>query len=179
VVENFRRGVHHNSHRVVITLKIGYQNLDMTARHALMYRPDRHGEKLGAAVLAVVAVHAGDDGMAQPHHYHRLRHPARLIHIHFQRRALLHRAKSAAARAHVAQDHERRRALIPALPNVRAGGRFAHRVELQLLHQRLQLAIVFANRRGRFEPLGPFGLGLNGDEHYYQSTARTQPPAPR
>ena len=93
---------------------------------------------------------------------------ARLVVIHRQRRAFLHRAEPAAPRAHVAQDHERGRAMVPALAHVGAGGALADRVQPQPLDQRLQFAIILAHRRGSAQPLRALRLGVSdGNQHYF------------
>ncbi len=75
--------------------------------------------------------------------------------IHRQRAAFLHRAEAAAARADVAQDHERRGAAVPAIADVGTSRALAHRVQVQIPHQLLQVAVIIANRSGSPQPSGP------------------------
>src|ERR1035438_7012165 len=70
---------------------------------SLAYCADDQREQLRAAVFPVVAIDAGDDRELQAHGRHSLGHAPRLIVIHRQRRALFHRAESAAAGAHIAK----------------------------------------------------------------------------
>ena len=67
---------------------------------------------------------------------------------------LLHGAKSAAARAAFAQNHEGGRAAMEALVDVRAARRFAHRVQLQLAQSALQVIQRFEMRPAPPRPLG-------------------------
>ncbi len=53
-------------------------------------------------------------------------------HVVLARIGLRHRTEAAAARAVVAQNHERRRAAVEAFVNIGAARRFADRVQVQL-----------------------------------------------
>jgi len=68
-------------------------------------------------------------------------------------RAVDHVAVSARPRAGVAEDHERRRAVVPALADVGAVGVLAHRVELQVAHDGLEAEVVLRPGRTDLEPL--------------------------
>ena len=83
-----------------------------------------------------------------------LRHPPRLIVVEPGRAAGLDRAEAAGPGAGVAQDHDRGRALVPALPDVRAAGLLADRVERQAAEQALELVVVLARRHPRADPVG-------------------------
>ena len=61
-------------------------------------------------------------------------------------------AETAATRACIAKDHEGCRAALPALPDIRAGGLLADRVEILLANQRSQLAVARAARWWDLEP---------------------------
>ena len=167
-------GIHHDVHGRVRALKIGHQHFHFAARNPLANRLDGQREQFGAAVLAIVAIHAGHHRVLQSQHRHRLRHAPRLVVIHRHRRTLLHRAKSAAPRANIAQDHERRRAMVPAFAHVGTRRALAHRVQIQLPHQLLQLVIVVAGRRGRAQPGRPLRLGIDGNQHYLYSNCALQ-----
>ena len=86
------------------------------------------------------------------------------------RRALRHRAESAAARAQVAQDHERRRAAVKAFMHVRAARRFANRVQIQLPQILLQI-VNGREMRGAFaQPLRQARLWLSGAKPVSESS---------
>ena len=61
-------------------------------------------------------------------------------------------AVAAVPGAHVAQDHEGRGQVLPALADVRAVGLLAHRVEVPLPHQALQAEVLRPARRPHLEP---------------------------
>src|SRR5262249_33214254 len=145
----------HGRQRFVRALKIRDEHLDAAARHALANGLNGESKKLGAAVLAVVAIDAGHDRISQSKSRGGLRHPARLVIIDFEWLALLDGAEPTAARADVPQDHEGGRPPIPALTDVRAGGALADRVQAQPAHQILQLAIILTYRRRGLEPRRP------------------------
>ena len=106
----------------------------------------------GALVGQVVAVDRGDDRVAQAHARDRARHARRLERVVPGRLAGLDVAEAAAARAGVAEDHERRRAALPALADVRAGRLLADRVQVLRADQLGQLAVALAARRRHLEP---------------------------
>ncbi len=60
--------------------------------------------------------------------------------------ALVDRAEIAAAGADVAHEHERRRAVFPALAHVRAFGLFANGVQLEFAEDVLQVAVTLPSR---------------------------------
>ena len=157
VIEHIGRGVHHGVHGRVAALKIGHQHLDAAARNALADGADGQGEQFRAAIVAVVAIDAGDHGEAQTHGGDGFGDAARLVVIHRQRRAFLHGAEAAAARADVAQNHERGGAVVPAFAHVGAGGAFADGVQAEAVDQRFQIAIVLADGRGGAQPGGTGG----------------------
>ena len=128
VVQNVGMRIHDDLHGRVRALKIGHQHFHFAARNALANRRDREREQFRPAVFAVVAIDAGDHGILQPQHSASLRHAPRLVVIDRQRRALLHGAESAAARADIAQDHEGGRAPVPAFADVRTGRALANRM---------------------------------------------------
>ena len=79
---------------------------------------------------------------------------ARLVVVEPGRSAGLDRAEPAGPGARVAQDHDRRRALVPALPDVGAAGLLADRVERQAPEQALEVVVVVARGHPRADPVG-------------------------
>ncbi|MNT13892.1 hypothetical protein D3C72_1488750 [compost metagenome] len=84
---------------------------------------------------------------------------------------MAHVAERAAAGALVAHDHERGRALAEALADIRAGGFFAHRVQLVLAQDLLDLvearggaARLHANPLGLLEHFALLDLDRNARE---------------
>ena len=73
---------------------------------------------------------------------HRFRDVLRFLTVEHDRRTLADRAEAAMASADVAAQHERRRAIGPALKNVRALRFLADRVQIQTLDQLEQMILV-------------------------------------
>ena len=88
----------------------------------------------GAAVGEVVAGHGGDHGVGQAEPRDRLGHPVGLVGVEGQRLAGVDQAEPAGPGAAVAVDHERGRAVGPALEDVRAAGLLAHRDQVEVAH---------------------------------------------
>ena len=63
-------------------------------------------------------------------------------------------AVAARPRARVTEDHESRRAMSPAFTDVRTGRFLAHRVEVEVAHEPLNVEIAWASRRADLEPFG-------------------------
>src|SRR4029077_9669343 len=80
-------------------------------------------------------------------------HAPRLVLVVPGRPARLHRAEAACPGARVAEDHDRRGALVPALPDVRAAGLLADGVEVQTAQQALQVVVVLARRDAGADPV--------------------------
>ena len=124
----------------------GQARLDLADR----LRPVR-----GAAVGQVVAIDAGDHGVLAGRACDSAsRHAARLVGIGGQRAAGRHVAELAAARADVAEDHDGQRAPVPALADVRARRRLAHRVQPEPVHEVAHVEVVLARRDAHLDPVG-------------------------
>src|SRR5215213_4816772 len=153
VVEHVRALRDHPCERHLLAAEVRRQHLDLAARRHPPDRADHADEGAGAEVGQVVAVHACDHGMPQPHLAHRLGHAQRLERIMVSRLAGLDVAEPAAARAGVAEDHERGGAAFPAIADVRAGRLLANRVQPFALDHPAQLTVARASRRRPLEPL--------------------------
>src|SRR6185437_5927345 len=148
--------------RHLLAAEVRREHLDLAGRREPPDRADHTHERAGPEVGQVVAVHARDHRVPQPHLLHRLRHPQRLEWIVERRLAGLHVAEAAAACAGVAEDHERGRAALPALADVGAGRLAADRVQPLVLDQVVQLAVARATGRRHLEP---GGLALAERQH--------------
>src|SRR5207237_4448434 len=125
---------------VPVATEIRDQDFHLAARHSIANLLDGACENVGAAVGLVVAIHAGDHGMAQAHLCHRIGHAIGLIFIRRTNRlARGNRTKSARPRANVPENHERSRAMLPAFAHIRAAGAFADGMQVQGTHQALQV----------------------------------------
>src|SRR6185369_13054788 len=107
----------------------------------------------GAAVAKIVPIHAGDDHVAQAERGDRLREIQRLVGVERQRTAVAHVAERAPPRAEVAHDHERRCALAEALADVRARRFLAHRVQLVVAQDPLDLVEPRRRRCAHADPV--------------------------
>ncbi len=145
VVENIRLRVEHDLQRFFQTLKIRNQHFDPAIGNQLANLADGFGKNLGASDVVIVTIHAGHDSMLQAQRRYSLSHPSRLIPVDRLGAALGHGAESAAAGADIAQQHEGRSLVIPALADVRALCRFANRVQSQPARQLLKLVKIVAD----------------------------------
>src|SRR6185436_6723948 len=87
---------------------------------------------LSDAIAQIIPIRAGDDDILESHRSKRRRKMNRLLSVGCERAAVSHVAERAAARAQVAENHERRGSFPEALTDIRAGGFFAHRMQLVL-----------------------------------------------
>src|SRR4030095_4552869 len=74
--------------------------------------------------------------------------------VELGRLAREHGAEAARTGADVAKDHERGRAVVPALADVRAAGLLADRVQVQPAHRLLDVPVNLAVGNARLQPLG-------------------------
>ena len=134
VCEHLGAGFDDHAKGVAIALEIGDQHLHRGAGF-LANGANGLGEMFSAAVGHVVAIHHRDHRVLHAHLRHRLGHAARLAGVGDERFPFADRAEGAAARADLAEDHERGRAGAPALEDIRTARFLAHRVERQIVHQ--------------------------------------------
>src|SRR5437660_11980255 len=107
---------------------------------------NRFCKDTGSAYVVVVSVNAGYDGMPDAERGHRFRDSARLFVIDGLRLALGNRTKAAAPRADIAEQHEGRGAVVPALADVRTLCRLTNGVQSESACQFLELV--------KFSPMG-------------------------
>ena len=151
VVEDVGRRLHDPLDRAGLAEEIGHEHLDDGPR-GLSDRHDRALKVLGAAVGQVVAGDARDHDVGEAEPAGRLRHPLGLVDLECLRLALRHRAEPAGPRADVAENHERGRALRPALEPVGALGRGADRLEAEFGDEGGRLPGPAAGREIRSQP---------------------------
>ena len=131
--------------------KIRHEHFDRGCRRGFHDLLDAINEVRGTAVAQVVAVDAGHHDVAQLEQRDRFGQVLRLLAIRRERPAVRHIAERTAPRANVAQDHERRRALAEAFGDVRARGFLAHRVQILVAQDALDVveARSSGSRRAR------------------------------
>jgi len=142
VVEHVRRIGRQDLQRALhaaLAAEVRGQDLDPGAGRARADRGDAVHEVLGTAIAQVVAVHAGDHHVPQPHVGHRVAQVHRLGRIRRLGTAVGHVAERAAAGTDLAEDHEGRRAVAEALVDVRAAGLLAHGDQPVLAQLRLEV----------------------------------------
>ena len=125
----------------------------MAPRQARARLADRVGEDRRAAVREIVAIDRGDDDVIEIEGADRAGDALGLRAIRRGGPSVRDRAVRAGARADVAENHEGRRAVIPALADVRALRFLADRVQLEAAHQPLQPQIARRSRRADLQPL--------------------------
>ncbi len=150
-----RRGLEDLQRTVVAAAEVGHQDLDLRLGRERADVLDALHEVAAAAVAQVVAVHAGDHHVLQLERGDGAREVQRFVLVQRVRPAVAHVAERAAARALVAHDHERGRALAEAFADVGAGGLLAHRVQLVLAQDLLDFIEARGGRAGLdADPLG-------------------------
>src|SRR5262245_50264001 len=90
--------------------------------------------------------------MPKRHPLDGIRNARRLCKIELVRLAVRDRAIRTRAGADVAENHEGRRPMVPALADVRTPRLLTDGVELQLLHYAFETQIVLRTRRAHLEP---------------------------
>ncbi len=158
VVEHLRPRLDHDSNRFFIALKVGDQDLGAAAWGLAANLLDDHGKSAGPAYEVVIAIHAGNDGMLQAQCGHGLSHAARLVKVNGRGAAFGDGAESATAGAQVAQHHESRGLVAPALADVGALRALADRMQAEGPSQAFQVVVILAYGGASLEPLG-FGSG--------------------
>src|SRR5206468_2899697 len=120
VVQDIGTGIEHNLQGFVYPLKVGDQNFDAAIWSCPADFANGFRKNAGAAKIVIISIHAGDDGMLKAESSHSFGHAAWLVPIERQRLSLWDGTKTAAASADVAEEHERRRSVVPALSDVGA-----------------------------------------------------------
>src|SRR6185437_13749122 len=111
------------------TLEVGNQDFHPAVRHEFANLANGFGKNSGAAQVVVIAIHAGDHSMLQAECGDSFSHATAFIPVDGARLALGHGTKAAAPGADISQQHESCSTVIPALADVGALSRLAHRVQ--------------------------------------------------
>src|SRR5215472_16692563 len=156
-----------------VRVEVGDEQLHAAARHRGVDGPAGLAVQPGAAVGEVVAGHAGDGRVAQPHRRDRLGDPPRLVGVQRLGPAGGDLAEVTAPGALVAADLERRLAVLPALEDVGAACLLADRVQPLAPDELLQRGVLGP---GAQPGLDPGGLAL--DRRLAVAGLEPQHPAP-
>ena len=175
VVEDVRAGLHHGPQRLLLAVEVRDQDLDAHERAARPELADGGGERAGTAVGQVVPGDAGHHDVVETHGADGLRDATGLVVVEPGGLAGLDGAEPACPRTDVAQDHDRRGALVPALAHVGTDRLLAHRVEVQAAQEALEVVVVVARGHPRLDPVGvtPQGSRANGRGRLHQRRAAT------
>src|SRR5262245_26917219 len=152
VSQNIRPGGDDGAKRASVALEIGNQNLNSDSMAGGPGLPDGLGENVGSAILQIIAIDRGYDGVLETEFLKRGSYPSRLVEIVVGRKTGLDGAELAGACAHIAEDHESCRAGSPALSNVGASGILAHGIHAVLTNEVLQIEISLTPGQAHFEP---------------------------
>ena len=163
VVENgWARGKDHVE-QFLAALEVGRQHLDAGVGQTGAHGGNGAREVAGALVRQVVALHAGDDDVAQGHAGGGLGHALGLVRFDRLGAKGLDGAELAGARTAVAEDHEGGAALVPALAQVRAARALTDGVQPQVLHEAADVGAVAAGVDLDADPLGQTRTGELGE----------------
>lgn len=158
VIEHVRGGVKDSLDCEQITAEIGGEDLHARVWNSLPNLSNSLREVMRSAVIQVVAIHARDHHVSQPHSGRHLGHMERLFRVEgelpFRGRSFRDRTESAAPGAKVTEDHESGGAAVEALMDVGTAGRLAHGVQLQLAQIPLQQRDRFEMRVSFSKPFG-------------------------
>ena len=153
MIQHVGIGIQDDPQRLFQTLKVGDKNFDAAIRRQLANGMNGFSEDARAADVIIVAIDAGHHRMLEPQRGHGLSYAAGLFPVDGFGTPLGNGTKSAAARADIAQQHERRGLMIPALANVRALCRFTNRVQAQASRKLFQIVKVISHRSFCPQPL--------------------------
>ena len=153
VVEHVGPGVEDRSKCLRVAAQIADQGLDAGAGHPGAHRGDRLGHRRGAAVGKVVPGHHRHNHVCQAHTGRGLSHPARLAGIDGAGVPGVDQAESTGAGASLAEDHERRGAVVPTLRDVGAARLLAHRDQIEAAQRGADLAELRARPERHPHPL--------------------------
>ena len=162
VAQHVRLDLGDLAQRLRLAAEVGDQHLDPAGGQQGPDLADRLGEQPGAAVVQVVAGHPGDDREPQAHAADGVGDPARLVGVVALGLARVDLAERAGPGAVVPADQEGGLPGLPALVDVGAAGLLAHRVQLLVADQALELAVVRALGRLDLQPgrlAGEGGVG--------------------
>jgi hypothetical protein len=133
MIEDIGLGRNDPLERALFAQKIRGQDLDRGVRAHCLDRRDHLREMPCPAIVKVVAIDGGYDGMGEPEFFYRFADTGGLGRIECARKTSLDIAEGAGTRASVAQDHESRMFLFPALADVGAASLLADGYESMFL----------------------------------------------
>src|ERR1035441_6379281 len=152
VIQHIGLGFEDDAQRIFQPLEVGNQHLDPAIRDECANLPDGFGKNLRAAHVVIVAIYAGHYCMTQAKRSDGFGDAPRFVPVNRLGASLGHRAKPAAPRADIAQQHEGGSVMVPAFSDIGTLRRLADRMQPQPAGQFLQVVKIVAYRSLGFEP---------------------------
>ena len=154
VIENVGLHRKHRIERVPVAAKIGDQDFNFAAGNPAANFGDGAGENGGAAIGLIVAIDAGDDGIAEAHAGDGFGDAQRFFFIRrADRLARRNCTETACAGANITQNHESGGAVLPAFAHVGAARGFADGVEIESAHGAFEILVALAAEEFDAEPI--------------------------
>ena len=154
VAEDVRCGFGDHSEVLPLALEIGDQRFHSGGRCAAADGADGARPDVATTVLEIIAVYTGDDAVFHTHQLNAACNACRFEGIHGIGATGGHVAEAAAARTHVAEDHESGRTCAPAFAHVGAVATLANGVQLVLADDAGHLPVVLADGQFHPQPIG-------------------------
>ncbi len=152
--------VQHVGHRIKdrgqgigVTLAVGNQHLYGRSRVGLPDSGDRGRKGRRPTIGEVIARNGRHHGVRKPHVGHRSRHPPRLGHVEIAGPTGVDQAEPTRPGTALAVDHERGRAVVPAVEDVGTAGLLAHGDQLLPTHQAPEASVLRAGVERHPHPL--------------------------
>ena len=140
--------------RVPVAAKIGNEDFDFAAGNAAANFGDGAGEDSGAAIRLIVAIDAGDYGVAKAHARNGFGDAERFVFIgRADGFAGGDSTEAAGAGTDLAQNHEGGGAVFPTFAHVGAASGFADSVEVEGAHGALEVLVARAAKEFDAEPV--------------------------
>jgi hypothetical protein len=153
--EHLQAGIHHRGDGILVAFEVRRQRFDGGLGIHGADGADTGGVVGSAAVGQIVAVHGREHHVAQPHEPDRFGGLCRLVGIEPAFRvSRVHGAEAAGAGADRAHEHDRGRAVRPALGQVGAVRLLADRGQPVLVHDPSHLLVLAAPGQANAEPVG-------------------------
>ncbi len=159
--EHFDAGVHHGVNGVQAAGKIRGQGLDRRVRIAALYGTHAGCVMAGTPVRQIIPINGCQHHILQPHELHGTGRMLRLVRIQPAARiARVHRTELARPGADGTHQHQRRRAVVPALTDIGTDGFLANGAQAMLAHGSAHALKNLAAGVLRFQP-GGFAIRLD------------------
>ena len=175
MVQHVGAGVVDDVEAVGVALTVRDQHFDAGAGLAITYRTNRLGDVCCAPIGQIVAGHHGDHRVIERHLVDRLGDLRGLIGIGGLWVAGIDQTEPTLASATLTQSHKGRCAIVPAVEDVRAARLFAHRHQIEALHDPFESAILRTHVGLHSHPFRLAALNLQSGSNAGLVEAAAQP----